>query len=44
MLNDDLAGAVKNALVMTLTAHDASLGGSLAGKAKRETKKAVAAG
>jgi len=39
---DDLALAVKNALVMTLAQHDASLAGSLPGQAKRDTKKSIA--
>jgi len=42
-LASDLNGAVKNALVMTLAKHGAKMGGSLAGQAKRETKKAVTA-
>jgi|GEM_PF-6141623 len=41
-IEDDLANAVKNALVMTLAQHDASLAGSLPGQAKRDTKKAIA--
>jgi hypothetical protein len=41
-IEDDMALAVRNAIVMTLAKHDASLAGSLPGQAKRETKKAVA--